>query len=713
METDTKNREVSSISQIISTSDYKRKVLSDFNIFVLELVKHMVQAGLYADSQPMPPDAIHKLYSLFQSFQYAFGSVTFILSESATQKYDINVEGILSRWIPLRSLLQGAVGEHFIGKLADLFRRNKIVALTLSSTLDEAQFGKFLNLFVSWEWQQGQESLDAFTTTLLDQDVTGVTIVGINELLGSERRLPWQTRVALTRIKKDLRKIPLLKKATPQRIDKLKHDFLAEIARPMKYPASILQLMANADLAAQGLSFITDEEINRLLVKGLLSRHLMETTRHLLSLLKEDKSQNADARGKMQGLLRILALELADRDIDTAKPLLDECNAAGAIAPRDLPGDVQLESQVKRTLETFLSKRKVLLDRMLTTRDAHECTRILNIIMLAIPGLVAQKDTESLNMIGLSLAKLYRQPPPPDFPGRRERIGDVLDGAAKEGVLDKLTWLTCNTPKEQRRGMELLMLLYGSNAVSPLVAILTETEAISVRRAAVDILIQLGRKATEAISGELMSHRHPWYTVRNLLYVLGEIGDASMGDMVREFAKHPHPKVREQFVITAEKLLKNDGEKVILTLLNDNDQTVRKQAITSLARLQCKAPQMIKKMQGVLEGWKKSDKGNLGCLIAVIRALRFYDSIALPEREVFEDLLFDIVKGPKGIRALMPTLTGLHEVPTDVKLLVIETLGYIGGSKSEDMLRRLQKDKDTVVAQRAAEALRRIKGRVI
>jgi len=711
METEEKNIEVSSISKVENISEQNKKLMADFSIFALELIKTMVRAGIYSDNHPVTAEAVTKTFALFHEFQGVFGGVTFILYESPDMGHDINVEGITSKWVSLKKLLRGAVGEHFVGKFSDLFRQNKIASITLSSSLSEKEFGKFVNLFVSWRWSKdkAQESLDAFSNAMMEAGVFGITVVGLNELLGGNRNLPWQIRVAITRVKKDLSKIPMLKDASAQQVSRLKLTLLSEIARPIKYPVLILQLLTNVDLAAKEIPFVTLDDITDFLIKGLVSRHLLESASQLLLTIKEKKYQGVDTQEKLGSLLKKMVFELAGRDFDRARPFLETCFKDGIIKMADMPRSLQREIQVRRAIKGFMAKRKLMLNKLLSTKDPHEATKLLNVLMLAMPDLVEKSDAKSLNLIGLTLAKLYRTKPPPDFPGRRERIGDVLVGAAKGNMLGKLVALTCRTPKEKRKGLDLLLVLYGRDAVPPLINVLIETENMSARRAAVDLLLALGKDALDAVIGELRSHRHPWYTVRNLLHVLGELGGISEAAVANEFYDHPHPKVREQYILTIEKLMKSASESKVLPLLEDEDAFVRKQAIVTLARLNCTDMAMLNKMKSVLAGWAKAESKDFGCLIAVVRALSFYDPMILPDREEIEELLLNIVRKPTGLKAMIPTLMGVHEAPLEIKMLVIETLGYLGGTKSLDVLSHLQKSKNARLAERARDAIALLK----
>jgi len=119
----------------------------------LELIKAMVRAEIYAEKHPMTTESVDKTFALFEKFRDVFGGITFLLYDSPDQGYDIHVEGITAKWLPLKKLLRGAVGEHFVGKFATLFRQNKIASLTLGSTITQEEFQKFLNCMYSKKLQ--------------------------------------------------------------------------------------------------------------------------------------------------------------------------------------------------------------------------------------------------------------------------------------------------------------------------------------------------------------------------------------------------------------------------------------------------------------------------------------------------------------------------------------------------------------------------------
>ena len=688
----------------------ERERLRDIGIFTLELIKALVRTGLYSEKHPVTEEAIDNTYKLFTRFKDDLGSLTFFLYESPDKGDDILLEGISDKPVSLKSLLKGAVGEHFVGKFSALFKENRIAALSLGTALTKAQFSEFLNLFVSWKWEKQrkkEQAVEEFSDALLAKGITGITIVGLHEVLGSERHLPWQIRVALTRVKKDLRKVPLLKNASPQQLANLKLSLLAEIIRPIKYPVLILQLLSNIDLAIQDIPYVTQDEVTRYLIAGLPSRHLLDAAVHLMNQL----SKGNKGKDQLKGLMKYFLSELSSREFSSAMMFLEKAFKEGYVRFDELPPAVQKSVLRERATKRFLKEPKNVLERLLVTKDPHEKTKLLNMVMLVMPELVQKRDVQNLILVSAVLYKLYTGKVPREFPGLKDRIHDVLEGAAEGDFIERLVEITCRVPKERRKYLEKLVVMYGERVVGPVIKLLTESEEMPVRRAAVDLLIELKEAAVPEVVKELRSHRHPWYTVRNLIHVLGEIGGVEESSVVLEFIDHPHPKVRVECALVLEKLLKHGAEPSLIPLLKDEDPLVRRTALTALAGLNSSRGEVIERLTEVISQWKEFMDNDMHCLVAAVRSLSFYDPVLLPNREMFEELLINIIKPPKGIKAVLPTLLGVKEAPKELKKLIISTLGYIGGEKAKDFLDRLRFSKDQEIAQEAREAYDRLLAR--
>ncbi|MFQ5580864.1 MAG: HEAT repeat domain-containing protein [Nitrospiria bacterium] len=126
------------------------------------------------------------------------------------------------------------------------------------------------------------------------------------------------------------------------------------------------------------------------------------------------------------------------------------------------------------------------------------------------------------------------------------------------------------------------MILFDKNVIPPTIDLLASVNNMKARRILCDALVELGRADVETLIAGLKDER--WFLVRNLIYVLGKIGDPRIIQAFSRFRKHAEPKVRKEVLHALDAM---DDEKAIQFMtqfVNDPDQTNRIFVIKSLAR---------------------------------------------------------------------------------------------------------------------------------
>jgi HEAT repeat protein len=85
---------------------------------------------------------------------------------------------------------------------------------------------------------------------------------------------------------------------------------------------------------------------------------------------------------------------------------------------------------------------------------------------------------------------------------------------------------------------------YGESIVSPLLDLLGRDESPSVRKFLTVVLVRLGEKVHKECLRRLADKR--WYMRRNILHILGEIGDREMVRKAKPFCRDRDPRVRAE-----------------------------------------------------------------------------------------------------------------------------------------------------------------------
>jgi HEAT repeat protein len=230
-----------------------------------------------------------------------------------------------------------------------------------------------------------------------------------------------------------------------------------------------------------------------------------------------------------------------------------------------------------------------------------------------------------------------------------------------------------------------ILMSIGDIALDPLMLALTEESDRKVRAKLLKIIESLGKESVELLKGYLSDDR--WYVVRNVVRIIGTIGDESVLESILPMLSHENPRVKKESIWV---LLKMGSEKAFDSLaltLNDQDITVQAMAINALAEIGGE------KAVPILDAFLKR-----GASIGQMQKKRVIEALGKIGGEDSVTILIDLLV-KKGLFA-----KGESE---DVRATVVESLRRIGGLKSLSTLRKIAVgDSSRAVREKATLAIR-------
>jgi hypothetical protein len=124
-------------------------------------------------------------------------------------------------------------------------------------------------------------------------------------------------------------------------------------------------------------------------------------------------------------------------------------------------------------------------------------------------------------------------------------------------------------------------LLLGKQAVLPLVDLMGKEERAKIRRTLCEGLVQICRGNIEPLYRGLKDPR--WFVARNVLYVIGRIGNPDSLEKLRPLVSHKEVRVRKELIHTLDTFRDDRARDMVLDLVEDPDSSIRTQALRSLA----------------------------------------------------------------------------------------------------------------------------------
>ena len=223
----------------------------------------------------------------------------------------------------------------------------------------------------------------------------------------------------------------------------------------------------------------------------------------------------------------------------------------------------------------------------------------------------------------------------------------------------------------------------GIDAAPPMFDVLAESESGQTRRLLVGRLAGLGPGIGVHILERLSDDR--WFVVRNLLGILGELGDLPDGFDGTEFLKHPDARVRREGMKVMVKLPSGRERAISQAIADEDQQTVRLGLTAALEGCpDTVVPQVVMQATSGSTGDIRvlAVRVLAACGHTMAREALF--EIAAPRRSLFGTKL------PAKSPELLATITAMRRISDD--------------PRAQRILRLASKSRDDEVAAAAAEA---------
>jgi HEAT repeat protein len=208
-------------------------------------------------------------------------------------------------------------------------------------------------------------------------------------------------------------------------------------------------------------------------------------------------------------------------------------------------------------------------------------------------------DLIQIEKIARLISSLKEQIPP--LPEEKLAIlNNALASLGKSEYLSKIEPQLNTMDEKNIVALGNFLKLLDATAVNSIIDILSKAKVRKTRKLITDILIDTGKREIAPILSRLQGS--PWYVVRNLVQVIGQIGSPQAIDSLRRLIQYPDERVRKEVVYTL-MLIGKEVEKardLLLNFLNDHDMGIRKQVLQIIQtnRYEKALPLLIKIISG-------------------------------------------------------------------------------------------------------------------
>lgn len=689
------------------TDDPHKEIKDKLADFLLSLIQAFLRTGFYTSDHPEAKKAKIGLYEDFQNIFTGKGELTFMVRDDPEGK-NILIEGVLPESHNLNSLMLRGMAEMYAPKFAKFLERKDLISLTLKNTMTRAEFTNFIDVMGEPVFVDTHEKSDKeqFSRTLQERGIFNISYIFIEELLAVKREIPWRSQIALSRLMKDFRTIPLFFDLDEEGIKNLRRQIIQDIARHIQDPHFIFPVLMNTDIAET--KEFKESEINREIIACISDELLLKISQ---TLLKEDvRPQESELpQGKVVELAKQVASSLNLREIKARSPILEEYFKRKLILFEQLPEAMQRKIKFEQFTSKFLRNIDSFFTQFDEMQDGERYLKAARTVMRIIPELIRRDRYEEVLKIITHIDRQFNEKTQLSL-----SAGKILEEIEQGEIMRELKGKFLTGSKEIHMAIAPILVTLRAGSVPHLLSLLRQSTDHLVRKHACEILLQVDSSGINLILDELNKREFATKSAIDIMRVLGEMKCDEwiqpFASTLRTYINHENPRLREEALEIYYKIMGGDGETLYLDLLNDTDIGVQKRAIRCLSGIKSKIG--LEKFLEILHKAEDfpSDR-DLQMEASLFSALGCYGDVETPEIESLEDLLIETLDRRLSLGPLTFLKKKKRRLSEGSIAAICETLGKIGTHKSQAILKKLEKHKDRLWTNTAEEALIKISER--
>ena len=688
--------------------------------FIMDLTKAMLRSGYYAPDHTGSKNAKRGLYEALQK-SLGDSEEIMITHQEVGGKTDILIVGILEDPVNVRTLVGAGMSELFVPKLREYFKRKGLISFAIKKNMPLQNFEKFVDIMSDPKSDRGEnvKAGELLSNTLAEHGIVEISTVFMDDMIAIEQNLPWRVEMAIQRMAKDLKVLPMFKGKTEHAMANLKMQIIQDIIRPLTHPEFLKDLVINCYVIAKNSGNRDTEEIEQTIIDSMHLKALLPTSKfifkelnQLIDAWKEHPFSEVLKRRitSVKRILKWVSRRLVVADSQGAQSFLEQLYLNEILSFAELPPDVQYLVNTMKMADDLRTHVKWHADRILGVKSTDDAGVMLKFFKRTAPLLIENQDWPILLVITNAVDQAAKGA---TFKSEADGLPSNPINFVLKDLKDELVTAYLNTEESQRQTIDEITGCLGPLGVEILSRVLSESDNHNAHKAATEALIKQGDLARQWVLHVLDDPNQLWHLQKNALRILSCIGSGGDDiDRARKLLSHSNPIVRDEALNAVISLKASDAEQLIIAALNDEDDKVRWRATTSLGDLatlsEASLIQLLDMIKAEPPDEKEAATKHAYKVAQLVRALGARTD--LPNLEQVEDTILEIAQEISNQeKGLLKRLTkSADSEQTGILSAAISTLGKIGGSKSDAFLVKLANSKSpqTETAQEAIDSIR-------
>lgn len=684
--------------------------------FTLNLAKAMLRTGYYA---PDHPESKQSLEGLHDEFRRAVGDesgLTYMV-EKVGDTETVMLQGHGEEPQSLDHIMIRGMAEMFAPKLLDFFHRRHLVSFSLRAPISAEQLSAFV-ILMSTPPRAGQagEERQRVEKVFLDHRILDVSTVFEADIVGRERRLPWRVKLALSRLGRDLRMLPLYKKASPKEITRVKIQIIDDVIRPMQTPHLVKDLLLNCDLLAADIQLLRSAQIEREIIAQVSPERLKATCQEIANELEEAAGEAEGSgdpladRGRL--VLRHVLIGLIKTGIQIDTDLMEACVKLGAVTFEEIPKKLRKQLKRRRAVDTFLVRQDDYLKAFSHIPQGEPGTELVKMAEVLFSELLGrERYVEAASILEAVRAGVQEGEGGEAARGLVDTLREAM--AEKETHRPLIKRLKSEEEKAVADALVQIIIFTGEPAIPRLRKLYRKNESRHVRAHVFKAIQGIGPLALIPFLTHLDEVEDEWSAIHHILAALAGVDDPALAEPIKPFLGHENARVRQVALTRVFELKGDAAEDRLLEAMGDPDPTVRQTAVAYLGRLQSRHPRALAFFTSALrsEQGAESTENRDEVLAEICRTLALVAEAYPEDAPGFEQLLRSALARSDEAKLIHRLRRSKPHYGDRVRIAICESLGSLGTEASLTELRALASG-EGAVAEASLAAADRIVGRV-
>ncbi len=708
--------------------DEERRKAEPVGKFLMNLTKAMSRSGYYDPGHPSATSAKKGLYEEFIQNAGEYNEIVFT-REKSRENIDIFITGVLDEQVSVRMLVGQGMAELFLPKLSDYYDRKRLLSFAIRQEITLEHFNRFIDIMSDPEVEHHESAKagDILTSALIESGITEISTVFEGDRIDLGLNLPWRVEMAIQRLAKDFRIMPMFKGISMETLKKIKMQTITDILRPLKHPRYYSDFLVNCHAIAREVKDVSSEVIENMIVDAFPLDLLIPTSHFAfaeLNRLEKQKSKEPGTTGisrrliNIRRILKMVANRVATQRSKGTTHFLMDLYKNAVLAFADLSPEAQYLVNSRKLADDMVSdfsKYEESLRRPQTTEEAVVCLKCLR---RAAPTLIADLNFDALIKISaliheVSTEKIMQS----DAVARElENVKNSMemagDGHASVDssepsepfyafVFGATSGLLINAFAQTDAGghkkIGAFLGSIGLLGVRTMSRALAESKDKEIRKSAVESMIHMGELSRKWALQVLLNKQNAWYLHRNAMMILRNVSRNSQDfETVRIFTIHENPRLREEMIGLIIGLRPSDSESLIIGALDDPDARVRWRAARALSDISPISGEAMNEILAIItvptakeKQTAAEHKKKIANLISAMNGMPDIPGVFRVETEIL-GVIEKLAEQEKGMLKIFKRGTVTDEDIGIIKAALL-LLSRIGTTASESVLTRIRR----------------------